>query len=34
MALYDKQEVQYDSGRNAAEALGFLEENELTEDME
>ncbi len=29
----EEQEVQQDSGRNAAEALAFLEENELTEDM-
>ena len=29
----EEQEVQQDSSRNVAEALGFLEENELTEDM-
>lgn len=29
----EEQEVQQDSGRNVAKALGFLEENELTEDM-
>lgn len=29
----EEQDVQQDSGRNTAEALAFLEENELTEDM-
>lgn len=29
----EEQEVQQDSGRNVAEVLGFLEENELTEDI-
>ena len=29
----EEKDVQQDSGRNVAEALVFLEENELTEDM-
>lgn len=29
----EEQEKQQDSGRNVSEALMFLEENELTEDM-